>query len=161
MTEKKYYLQMTSPSELIPSRSGAVFEVRECKEPLPEYNRFLYSLVGEKWEWTDKNSWSTRQWHEYVTSDSLRTFVAYTLGTPLGYYELSRNDNSEVEIAYFGLVPQFIGKGYGGALLQDAIERSWQQGATRVWLHTCTRDHPNALKNYLARGFQIQRTENL
>ena len=80
----------------------------------------------------------------------------YLRGTPAGYFELDDQDG-DVEIAYFGLLPQFLGKGLGGGFLTAAVEKAWEMGAARVWVHTCSLDHPNALKNYQARGFQIYR----
>jgi GNAT superfamily N-acetyltransferase len=94
-----------------------------------------------------------------VESDQHQTWVAYQQGAIAGYFELHRQGD-EVEILYFGLAPQFIGKGLGGFLLSEAIAKAWQwQGANRVWVHTCTLDHPHALKNYQARGFRIYKEE--
>lgn len=85
----------------------------------------------------------------------MRTFVATRRGATAGYYELRRDDAQAVEVAHFGLAPDFIGRGFGGALLTDALRRAWAWDARRVWLHTCTLDHPAALQNYLARGMQV------
>jgi GNAT superfamily N-acetyltransferase len=85
--------------------------------------------------------------------------VAYFSGTPAGYFELEK-DKGNVEIAYFGLLPQFIGQGIGGYLLTRAVEQAWQMSAERVWVHTYTLDHPNALSNYQARGFRIFKQES-
>jgi GNAT superfamily N-acetyltransferase len=76
-----------------------------------------------------------------------------------GYYELRREEDSSVEIVYFGLLPEFTGRGLGGYLLTDAVERAWASGARRVWLHTCSFDHPFAIQNYLDRGFTVFKTE--
>jgi GNAT superfamily N-acetyltransferase len=80
-------------------------------------------------------------------------------GGPAGYFELREHDDASVEIAYFGLLPDFIGRGWGKYLLTRAVQIAWDLGATRVWLHTCTLDHPAALPNYLKRGFRPLRTE--
>ena len=80
-------------------------------------------------------------------------------GAPAGYFELRRDDEADVEIAYFGLLHQFLGRGLGAHLLTEAVERAWAIGATRVWLHTCSLDHPAALPNYVKRGFTAYRTE--
>ena len=150
------YLQMSAASELRPKRSSDPrFIVREAKVPQWQLNRFLYFLVGEQWAWVDKRGWSDRQWQEYVGSENLRTFLALHEGNIAGYYELRRDEARAVEIAYFGLAPEFIGRGLGGALLTDAIERAWAWEAQRVWVHTCTLDHPAALRNYEARGMTI------
>ena len=76
-----------------------------------------------------------------------------------GYYELRREEDASVEIVYFGLLPEFTGRGLGGHLLTDAVERAWASGARRVWLHTCSFDHPFAIQNYLDRGFAVFKTE--
>jgi GNAT superfamily N-acetyltransferase len=113
-------------------------------------------LVGEKWSWTDKLKLSDEEWRRYVESENLRTWVAYSRGEIAGYYELQRQEKGNVEIAYFGLTPKFIGKGYGGYLLTHAILSAWSWGETRrVWVHTCTSDHVAALQNYKARGLKI------
>ena len=150
------YLQMRAPADLRPRKpSDPEFDVRETMEPQWELNRFLYCFVGEQWAWTDKRQWKDEQWQSYVASEHLRTFIAFLGGSIAGYYELQRDDTRAVEIAYFGLTPTFLGRGLGGALLTDAISRAWAWDAGRVWVHTCTRDHPAALANYLSRGMQI------
>lgn len=150
------YLQMTSPAQLRARRSqDAAFVVREAKKPQFELNRFLYLLVGGAWSWNDKREWSNQAWQEYVTTEKLRTFVAFLEGNIAGYYELRREEDGAVEIAYFGLARDYIGRGYGAALLTDAIERAWSWDARRVWVHTCTLDHEAALKNYEARGMVV------
>jgi len=150
------YLEMTSAAELRPRFcADSRFGVREAVVRQWHLNRFLYSLVGGSWEWTDKQSWSDEQWQSYVHSDGLRTFLAFFEGAIAGYYELRRDEMAAVEIAYFGLAPEFIGRGFGGALLTDALQRAWAWDARRVWVHTCTRDHPAAVKNYQARGMVV------
>ncbi len=156
-----FYLQMTDPAELRPRRSlDDRFTVREAAVTQWQVNRFLYFFVGEQWDWVDKRPWTDSQWEDYVSSTNLRTFLALHEGNIAGYYELSRDETGAVEIIYFGLAPQFIGRGLGAALLTDALERAWQWDATRVWVHTCTLDHPAALKNYEARGMSLYRQEN-
>jgi len=123
-------------------------------------NRFLYQYVGEPWGWVDKLSLSDEQWREYVETPNLRTWVAYYKGSIAGYFELSMSDKADVEIAYFGLAENFIGKGFGGYLLSQAIQQAWNmENVKRVWVHTCTLDHPSALKNYQARGFKVYKQE--
>jgi len=148
------------------------FQVREFKEPNWIFNRDMYVAVGETWKWIDKLPWTDEQWNEYASDPKLRTFAAYYDNALAGYYELRRSDapsapsyrdeyKGEVEIAYFGLLPDFIGRGLGSALLTSAIENAWAWAPTpsRVWVHTCNRDHPNALYNYQARGFKIYKIE--
>ena len=85
--------------------------------------------------------------------------MAYREGSIAGFYELQQQDGDSVEIAIFGLTPEFVGKGCGGPLLDSAIEHAYGWGARRVWVHTCTDDHPNALNNYQKSGFQVFKVE--
>lgn len=133
-----------------------------AEEPCGAFNRFLYSTVGADWQWTDRLPWSLEQWQQNTAQPGLETWVAYINGTPAGYFELFyAMEVGEVEIQYFGLLPQFTGRGLGGALLTDAIKRAWSlaDGVKRVWVHTCTLDGPTALPNYRARGMQVYKTE--
>lgn len=156
MQVQTHYLEMRSPDCLVRRERPAGLNVRECKVRQFELNRFLYQLVGGPWHWTDKLAWTDEQWKSYVEDENLRTWVAYDGGTPAGYYELQRQRDGDVEIAYFGLAPGFIGKGYGAYLLYHAIRSAWDwHGTKRVWVHTCTLDHPGALSNYEARGLKV------
>ncbi|HEX4638332.1 MAG TPA: GNAT family N-acetyltransferase [Chthoniobacterales bacterium] len=153
------YLEVRSPSQLRPKRTDARFAVREKLERDWRFNRDLYFNVGEQWRWIDRRVWSDEQWREYANAPELRTFAAYYDEDLAGYYELKRDDESGIEIAYFGLLPQFIGRRLGGALLTSALEEAWRMSPTRVWVHTCNRDHPQALANYQARGMVIYKVE--
>ena len=156
------YLEMHSPKEFSPKRTAdQCFQVREEK-PNWVFNRDMYLAVGENWTWIDRRGWTDQQWKYYAGVPALRTFGAYYDGIIAGYYELlgqpDPNEHEDgVEIAYFGLLPQFIGRGLGGALLTSAIEHAWHTSPvpSRVWVHTCNRDHPGALANYQARGMKI------
>jgi GNAT superfamily N-acetyltransferase len=149
------YLEMTSPADYKPARPPAEpLDFVRVELPLPELNRFFYVAVGRQWAWGDRLIWPREKWLAWVDRPELETWVAYCRGTPVGYFELERQTEGNVEVAYFGLLPDFTGRGFGGALLNRAIERAWEDGAKRVWLHTCTLDHPAAISNYLARGFQ-------
>jgi GNAT superfamily N-acetyltransferase len=154
------YLEMRSWEELRPKRcTDARFEVREETERDWRLNRDLYFHVGDQWEWIDKRPWSDGQWQDYATAPGLRTFSAYYDDTLAGYYELRRDTEGGVEIAYFGLLAEFIGRGLGGALLTSAIEEAWRMSPKRVWVHTCNRDHPQALANYQARGMVVYKVQ--
>jgi GNAT superfamily N-acetyltransferase len=156
------YLEMRSPHRLRPKRcADGRFLIREKIERDWRFNRDLYLAVGQMWSWNDKRLWSDEQWKEYGLAPELRTFVVHYDGSLAGYYELRRDDEGGVEIAYFGLLPEFIGRGLGGALLTSAIEDAWQttSSVSRVWVHTCTLDHPSALGNYQARGMVIYKQE--
>lgn len=145
-------LEMCSPDELRPAAQTSV-EIKHVVVPVPSYLRYLWMTVGGPWSWYERLSWSERQW-EALTEDENTSFsVAYIGGTPIGFVELHK-DGSNIEIKYFGLLPQFIGKGYGGTLLTHAVQQAWDYGASRVWVHTCSNDGPAALANYKARGFK-------
>jgi len=157
------YLEMSSPDQLRPKRANPRLQIREERERDWRFNRDLYFRVGEQWEWLDKRPWTDEQWKEYAGAPELRTFAAYYNDTLAGYYELRRDPDDGVEIAYFGLLPEFIGQGLGGALLTSAIEEAWSRhrgiAPKRVWVHTCNRDHPQALANYQARGMVVYKVE--
>jgi len=140
---------------------NAKFEVRELKAADWKFNREMYFKVGESWRWIDKRPWTDEQWKAYASNPNLRTFAGYFENRLAGYYELHRDADTGIEIAYFGLLPKFIGCGLGGVLLTSAIENAWNWSSTptRVWVHTCNRDHPNALANYKARGFRVYKIE--
>ncbi|HEX4959831.1 MAG TPA: GNAT family N-acetyltransferase [Thermoanaerobaculia bacterium] len=153
------YLEMLSAGDLRPSPLPAGFEVRQARIPAPELNRFFYAAVGRDWHWTDRLEWTEADWLAYLDRPELETWIGYAEGTPAGYFELERQDAGDVELKYFGLLPRFLGRGLGGALLTTAAERAWSLGASRLWLHTNTLDSPAALQNYLARGFRVFRVE--
>ena len=156
------YLEMHSPDQLRPKRCGdGLLQIREKKERDWRFNRDLYLAVGEMWSWNDKRVWTDEQWKEYGLAPELRTFGVYYDNSLAGYYELRRDDQGGAEIAYFGLLPKFIGREFGGALLTSAIEEAWRMSLsiTRVWVHACTCDHPRALANYEARGMVIYKRE--
>ena len=155
-----YYLEMHSRRQLLASPPAPGLMVMEAAVKQFALNRFLYSLVGGDWHWTDRLAWSEQQWRDHAEAANLRTWVAYLEGSPAGYFELQQQPGNDVEICNFGLAPPFIGKGLGGALLTQALEQAWDWGATRrVLVNTCTLDHPSALANYQARGMQLCRTE--
>lgn len=155
-----YYLEMTAPDQLCGKPKPEGLDVTEAELKEFRFNRYLYQLVGEPWQWTDKLTLSDTEWQSYAERDELRTWVAYHRGAIAGYYELEHQTGGDVEIAYFGLAPKFVGMGFGGYLLTHALQSAWDWGDTRrVWVHTCTQDHPGALNNYRARGMSVYRTE--
>jgi GNAT superfamily N-acetyltransferase len=127
-------------------------------DPSPALYRFCYRTVGAAYHWRDRWDWSDAQIREHLAGPETTLYVAHRGGEFAGWYELHRVDGS-VEIAYFGLAPGAIGRGLGRHLLSCAVRDAWTLGATRVWLHTCTLDHPHALPNYRARGFVPYRSE--
>jgi GNAT superfamily N-acetyltransferase len=153
------YLEQTSPSDLKAKHSNIALDIKQVEISLPELNRFFYTTVGRDWYWIDRLGWSYAQWQAWVDRPDLQTWVLYVKGTPAGYFELERQDDTRqtdtVNLAYFGLLPQFVGKGLGSHFLSVAIEKAWAWDAKRVTVNTCTLDNESALKNHLVRGFKI------
>lgn len=154
------YLEMRSPGALQRVPLAGLGIRLERVEACPiSFHRFLYREVGSGYHWTDRLSWTDGQTRQYLDNPRISLHVLYSGGAPAGYFELRREDDGGIEIAYFGLLPEYIGKGLGKMLLSEAVETAWNEGATRVWLHTCTLDDPAALPNYLKRGFVPVREE--
>jgi len=148
--------------------------LREVKKPSENYsvelsdpkdfqlNKFFYKNIGKNCQWTDRLIWSDLNWINYISNEKLTTYILKTNKEISGYFELLFNqDTKEVEIAYFGILEECFGKKLGGYLLSEAIKRSFFMGSSRVWVHTCSLDHKNALNNYLSRGMKIFKSETL
>jgi GNAT superfamily N-acetyltransferase len=156
-----WYLEMSSPSELNRVETPPELEIRQAVLPSPELSRYLYTAVGGPWHWTDRLSWSWDDWLLHLDPARTETWLALVEGTPVGYFELVRDADDAVEIAQFGLLPAFLGNGWGGPLLSRAVERAWELGAARVTVNTCSLDAPAALPNYGRRGFGVVREKIL
>jgi GNAT superfamily N-acetyltransferase len=154
------YLEMTSPSDLAPARAAGVAAQR-VELPCPELNRFFYTAVGGPWYWIDLLPWDYATWERLVTNPAFETWMGIVQGTPVGYFELVKLEDNSVEIVHFGLMPRFIGKGYGGDLLTQAAQRAWALAPAKVVLNTNVLDGEHALANYLARGFRVARRETI
>lgn len=155
-----WYLEMLDSKQLRPALPGNYsLRIAQAEIPSPEFSRFLYTSVGGDWHWRDRLTWTHDRWMDYLNRPEIQTWVAYISGTPAGYVELAAQPNHSVELAYFGILRQFIGQKLGGHLLSIGIEKAWAMGAQRVWVHTCSLDSPHALANYQARGFQIYKEE--
>ncbi len=155
------HLELRGPESLRPARapSEAVELVRVAPISAAEY-RALYTLVGEQWLWRDRLVWTDPELDAYLGAPSIYIWRLDCGHCTAGYFELQvRPDIGSVEIMYFGLVPAYMGRGFGGWLLTRAVEEAFALGAHRVMLNTCTLDAPQALPNYLARGFTIVREE--
>lgn len=151
-----WYLEMRDPDAHRARALPETLSVVECEITQFALNRFLYELVGAQWQWSEMLEGDQHKWRAMIESDAHRTFVAYYRGAIAGYFELYRPDGVNVEILYFGLVAEFIGRGLGAGLLSHAIDQAWHwSGTERVWLHTCSLDHSAALGNYQKRGFEI------
>jgi GNAT superfamily N-acetyltransferase len=156
------YLHMTDPAQFQPSFvepvSGQSLMIMQMHQTDVSFYRFLYNTVGEQWRWRDRRLMSDEELLAALSCEGCSVHVLYVNGTPAGYVELSKNGD-EVEIAYFGLRPSYMGNGLGKHLLSYGIARAWDSGAKRVIVHTCNLDAPQALSNYMKRGFHIYHTE--
>tara|TARA_Y100000768_G_C23964303_1_gene677065 strand:+ start:529 stop:1035 length:507 start_codon:yes stop_codon:yes gene_type:complete len=126
-----------------------------------QINKFFYKNVGKKHRWIDRLVWSETDWIKYSSDPKVKTYVMRVEDDLAGFFELIvHKDLKEIEIAYFGLLEEYHQKKLGGYLLTTAIKISFEKkNIKRVWVHTCTLDHKNALKNYLARGMRIYKNE--
>jgi len=124
-----------------------------------ELFRFLYAEVGKNYHWIDRLPWTDEEIAKYLLQPEISLWLMTYEDKTAGYFELRKCDDGSTELAYFGLMPKFIGRGLGKHLLTCAVEQAWADGAKRVWLHTCTLDDPAALPNYLTRGFRPFKTE--
>jgi GNAT superfamily N-acetyltransferase len=154
------YLEMRARSALQPGAPpGPEVRVEQVHDCPPAFWRFLYVEVGRRYQWIDRLPWTDDQIRAYLADPRTSLWLLSVSGAPAGYFELRRHDDDSVEIAYFGLLDRYHGRGLGGHLLTVAAERAWALGPARVWMHTNTLDHPAALPNYLKRGFVVFRTE--
>jgi ribosomal protein S18 acetylase RimI-like enzyme len=159
----RFYLQLFSEKNLIRSNCKEKnLEILLEKKPTPDFCKFLYKEVGRDFFWRDRLKWSDQDWLNYISNDFFKLYILKKNNELAGYYELLFDPKiSSMEISYFGIFKEFYGKGIGGYLLTDAISTSFNHKINKVWVHTCTLDHPNALKNYLARGMKIFKTEKI
>ena len=157
------YLHITSKDYLIKSRCKEKnLEVLLEEKPTPDLCKFFYKEVGKDFFWRDRLKWSDQDWLNYINNDFFKLYILKYNNKLAGYYELLYDPRtSSMEIPYFGIFKEFYEKGIGGYLLTDAILNSFSQKVNKVWVHTCTLDHPNALKNYLARGMKVFKTEEI
>jgi GNAT superfamily N-acetyltransferase len=157
---KRTYLEMRSPEELRPAAAPQPApQIERLADCTLEFFRYLYQEVGRAYHWTDRLGWTDESIRTYLTTPGVSVWLMSGENAPAGYFELRQHQDRSVEIAYFGLLPAFIGRGWGKYLLTRAVQSAWQLGPNRVWLHTCTLDHPAALSNYLKRGFRPFREE--
>ena len=127
-----------------------------------QLNKFFYKNIGKKHKWIDRLVWTENQWMDYVSSEKVKTYVLKHKEDLAGFFELIfHSEKNEIEIAYLGILEEFQNKKLGSYLLSQAIQKSFQRDINRVWVHTCSLDHKNALNNYIARGMKIFKTETI
>ncbi|PYP73406.1 MAG: N-acetyltransferase [Gemmatimonadetes bacterium] len=161
MQATRTYLELTSPGQFRPAFGEfSDLVVERVQQPTPALYRDCYRTVGEPYHWYDRRDWSDEQIRAHLAQPDITLHVATRNGALAGWYELRRvPEDGSAEIAYFGLAPDAIGRGLGKHLLSAAVRDAWAMNPTRVWLHTCTLDHPHALPNYEKRGFVRYKTE--
>ena len=125
-----------------------------------QLNKFFYKNIGNEHEWVDRLTWTERQWIEYLSDKKVKTYILKKIDDLAGYFELILHKD-EVEIAYFGLLEEYRNKKLGSYLLSSAIKNSFLTNPKRVWVHTCSLDHKNALQNYISRGMKVFKKETL
>ena len=159
----RYYLEIYSSKELKESRKlPDEFEILKINPPDFQLNKFFYKNVGKKHRWTDRLVWTDIQWTEYVNDSKVDTFILKKTNNMIGYFELIYHKNAdEVEIAYLGLLEEYLNKKLGSFLLYSALKKSFLKVPKRIWVHTCSLDHKNALSNYLNRGMKVFKEETL
>ena len=158
---QRNYLEINSLSEL--NESKIVEEGYSIKlvEPVDfQLNKFFYKNVGKNHHWVDRLVWTEKQWTEYVSNKKVKTYILKKQDDLAGYFELILHQN-EIEIAYLGLLEEYQNKKLGSFLLSSAIKNSFSYQTKRVWVHTCSLDHKNALNNYISRGMKIFKKETV
>ena len=161
MRVTRTYLQLGDPSQF---RSGFGEHPDITVTSLPTSDvatyRLCYRTVGAAYRWRDRWDWTDDEIRAHLADPGIAVTVARRGAALAGYYELRRvTEDDSVEVAYFGIVAAEFGRGLGKHLLSCAVRDAWALDPSRVWLHTCTLDHPNALPNYVARGFVPYKTE--
>ena len=160
---ERSYLEITSINDLVvKNQPFNNLYLEKVNPPDFQLNKFFYKEIGKKHSWTDRLFWSDKTWINYLESFEVNTYVLKHNKDFIGYFEqIFDKDKLDCEIAYFGILKEYIGKKLGGYLLSEAIKISFNIGSKRIWVHTCSLDHKNALQNYLSRGMKVFKSETL
>ena len=160
---KRNYLEINSIKDLKEGNKPSEHYTLSLTDPINfQLNKFFYKTIGKNHKWLDRLSWSEEKWINYVSSKNVQTFVFKNKDELVGFFELIFHPNkNETEIAYFGILEEYQNKKLGSYLLSEAIKKSFKNNINRVWVHTCSLDHKNALNNYISRGMKIFKTEIL
>ena len=160
---KRSYLEINSLEDLKENNQSTDSYSLNLLDPINfQLNKFFYKNIGKKHRWVDRLVWAESQWIDYVSNNKVKTYIFKYKEELVGFFELiSHFEKKEVEIAYFGILEEFQNKKLGSYLLTQAIKKSFVGNINRVWVHTCSLDHKNALNNYIARGMKIFKTENI
>jgi len=158
---QRNYLEINSLSDLNESKIVEEGYLIKLVEPVDfQLNKFFYKNVGKNHHWVDRLVWTEKQWTEYVSNKKVKTYILKKQDDLVGYFELILHQN-EIEIAYLGLLEEYQNKKLGSFLLSSAIKNSFSYQTKRVWVHTCSLDHKNALNNYISRGMKIFKKETV
>jgi len=158
---KRNYLEINSLKDLNQGSKPSDEYSLNLLDPIDfQLNRFFYKNIGKKHKWVDRLIWTEERWIDYVTSKNVKTYILKFKDDLVGFFELIHHQKKkEVEIAYLGILEEYHNKKLGSYLLSEAIKISFKNKINRVWVHTCTLDHKNALRNYMTRGMKIFKTE--
>ena len=138
---------------LVQARPGV--EVRRAVQPTASFYRYLYDTIGADWTWWSRRLMDDDELFDIIHNPLVEVNILWVGSVPAGLIELDRRSEPAIELLYFGLIPDFVGKGLGRYALDWAIDRAWSFCPSRVWVHTCDLDHPNALAVYQKAGFVI------
>ena len=160
---KRNFLEINTLKELNETKKLSSNYSLNLVDPVDfQLNKFFYKNIGRKHEWVDRLSWSDKDWTKYVSLKNINTYILKYKNDLVGFFELIfHKGNNETEIAYLGVLKEYQNKKLGSYLLSEAIKISFNKGTSRVWVHTCSLDHKNALNNYLSRGMKIFKSEIL
>ena len=160
---ERNYLEINSLADLNSLSSSPVGYSVELISPTNfQINKFFYKNVGNKHHWVDRLVWTEKQWIEYTSNEKVKTYVLKKNQDLAGYFELIlHKEENEIEIAYLGLLEEYQNKKLGSYILSSAIQYSFLDKPKRVWVHTCSLDHKNALNNYISRGMKIFKKETI
>jgi len=152
---KTTYLEMRSPPEQVVPPPVEDVEVVHAKNPEIAFYREIYDSVGRDWDWLERKQLADDELSQIVHDERVELYVLHVEGEPAGFGELDLRTEDQVQLMYFGLVPKFIGQGFGKHFLNWIVRKAWSKAPKRVWLHTCEMDHKAALPNYLKAGFVV------
>ena len=160
---ERSYLEISSINELMEkNKPFNDLYLEKVNPPDFQLNKFFYKEIGKKHSWTDRLVWNDKKWIDYLENSGVSTYILKHKKDFIGYFEqIFDKDKLDCEIAYFGILEEYIGKKLGGYLLSEAIKLSFNIGSKRIWVHTCSLDHKNALQNYLSRGMKVFKSETL
>ena len=160
---KRSYLEINSLYELKESTQPSKdYSLDLCEPNDFQLNKFFYKNIGENHMWVDRLIWTENQWIDHVSNKDVKTYIFKYKNDLVGYFELIFHvEKNEIEIAYFGILKEYQNKKLGSYLLSEAIKKSFLKNVDRVWVHTCSLDHKNALNNYIARGMKVFKTEKI